>query len=293
MFDLPPPLSACLAVTLSSACLPGSISLGEDTHKDPPGTGSSGTGAATTLDTTGPGGLTTGASVTTTASTDQATSSAGTSDTEGTSAGVDDTSTSTSTGDASTSTSGASTGTEGTTSTSGVDTTVADTSSTTGNDTGEWGSCCQIPDMPNAVVSGMTPFGPIDLPWAWYGEGTGQCPDLRFMRILPNAELHPNEQLRHLYVSMDTDKWKNGFQGPGPVWVEVWENGKGSLGTGTIDVLSYDPAEEPLWCQPGDPVVMTDAKFVATFTVKDVQNGWDLAGEVTATYCPIFNELCV
>ena len=292
MLDLHPPICLCLA-TLLSACLPGSISLGEDTHKDPPGTGS-GSGTATTLDTTGPGEPTTDAPA---ATTGQTTPSTGTSDAEGTSAGVDDTGTSASTGDASASTGDASASTSDasagdTTSTTGVDT-GTDTSSSTGDGTGEWGSCCLIPDAPNAAVSGMTPFGPVDLHWAWYGEGDGQCPDLRFLRILPNPELHPNEQLRHLMLSMDSTQWKDGFQGIGPVWVEVWEKDKGSLGTGTLDVVSYDPAEEPLWCDSGDPVVMTDAKFVATFTVKDAQLGWDLTGEVVATYCPVFNQLCV
>lgn len=36
-----------------------------------------------------------------------------------------------------------------------------------------------------------------------------------------------------------------------------------------------------------------DALFVVSFAVKDAQEGWDLTGEVSAKYCPWFNELCV
>lgn len=296
MFDSVKGPRVCLAATLASACIPGSLSLGNDTDTVPASTTGGSTDAATSPGTTGASEPTTAAPGTTAASTGPATSSAGTT-ADDTTAGLDDTTTGTGGTGASTSGADTSAGTTSTgaedTSTSGLGTTGADTSSSMGNDTDGPAICCQIPDMPNAAVSGMTPFGPVDLSWAWYGEASGACPDLRFIRLFPNPDPSPNQKVRQIEVGMGEDDWMNGFPGIGPAVFTVFENDSDTFILGEIDVVSYDPAEPPLWCDPGDPVVVTDAQFVVSFVVKDAQKGWDITGEVSAKYCPVFNEICV
>lgn len=44
------------------------------------------------------------------------------------------------------------------------------------------------------------------------------------------------------------------------------------------------------WCDPEVVPVETDAHF--WFTVALKADGWDVAGQVTADYCPALNRIC-
>ena len=48
--------------------------------------------------------------------------------------------------------------------------------------------------------------------------------------------------------------------------------------------------EEPSWCDPEELPLMSDA--LISFTIDLKADGWDLAGEVVASYCPELNQLC-
>lgn len=85
--------------------------------------------------------------------------------------------------------------------------------------------------------------------------------------------------------------WPNGFIGTGPAEVTAHFDGQFASIAGEITILEYDSGSEAtLWCDPESTPVMPDAHLSFTIAVK--ADGWDIAGEVVASYCPASSKFC-
>jgi hypothetical protein len=184
-----------------------------------------------------------------------------------------------------------------------VTSTTGDTSSegstdTEGSTTGEPTPCCVAPAEPTSSVQAQTPVGARTLPWAVYSVSGGECGGARFLYLYPEAssveaqsfEMDGPDYLK-LTVSTYMDMWPNDFIGTGPAEVEARFDGQFANTTGEITILEYESdSEDVLWCDPEATPVVSDAHV--SFTIALKADGWDVAGEVVADYCPALNQIC-
>lgn len=196
------------------------------------------------------------------------------------------------TGDVMSST-GATPGTSTTGSTTGGESTT-DASSTTG----EPAACCLVPNEPTSSVQADTPVGARTLPWATFSVSGGECGGSRLMFLYPEpsgigtdwGEIDNIDYLR-IDISAYMNMWPNGFMGTGPAAFLARFDGKVAMTEGEITILEIDDdVEDILWCSPEDVPVDIDAHV--TFTIALKADGWDVAGQVTADYCPALNQIC-
>lgn len=183
------------------------------------------------------------------------------------------------------------------TSTTG-DTSSGESTAVEGSSTGEPAPCCVAPDAPTSSLQAETPVGARALPWAVYSVSGGECGGAFFVHLYPEAsgvdtqwpELENVDYLK-LEVSSYMDMWPNGFIGTGPVWVEAHFDGQFANTEGEITILEFDDDPENIaWCDPEATPVMLDAHV--SFTIALKSDGWDIAGEVLANYCPALNQIC-
>ncbi|MDC0675512.1 hypothetical protein [Nannocystis radixulma] len=225
---------------------------------------------STSTDTDASGGTVTDASAATTAS--GTSSDAGTTTAEPTT--TDATTTSTGVEPATTSTTGDGTTLESTTTTSSTDTTG-----------GALPSCCMVPPVANAEVSGETPLGAIALTWAWFAVHGGECGGSEVLVYEDPSQI--DSQFGPQLQIWPADS-KPGKQ-PAVFYV-IDAQGMVADVEGEVEIVAIDEAQRPSWCMPGDPVVETDARAELSFTI--VADGWDVAGTVDAVYCPQLNQIC-
>lgn len=185
-----------------------------------------------------------------------------------------------STGEATGATTGATTGST----TGSVDPSDGTSSGTTGEAPA---SCCSIPDVANAKVSGTTPHGPVDLTWAWYGIHGGECGGVSVFVFADPGQL-----------AMMVGPWVEVFlpsfdveMAEAPAFFTVADaQGKQEFVEGTATIGVIDEGHEPWWCGPGDPVVETASRAGVSFEL--VADGWDLSGTIEAVYCPQLSVIC-
>ena len=183
------------------------------------------------------------------------------------------------------------------TSTTG-DTSSGDMTVTEGSATGEAAPCCVAPEEPTSSVQAQTPVGTRALPWAAYGISGGECGGERLLYLYPEASgveapLFSMNGVDHLEITISTymDMWPNDFLGTGPAEVKAHFDGQSAGVAGEITVLEYDSGSEgSQWCDPEATPVMPDAHV--SFTIALKADGWDIAGEVVAAYCPSLDKLC-
>ncbi|WAS91751.1 hypothetical protein [Nannocystis punicea] len=185
------------------------------------------------------------------------------------------------------------------TSTTG-DTSSGESTDTEGSTTGEPGPCCVAPAEPTSTVQAQTPVGARTLPWAAYSVSGGECGGALFLYLYPEAssvgtpsfEMEGPDYMK-ISVSMYMDMWPNDFIGTGPAEVEVRFDNEFANITGEITILEYDGGfseDDVLWCDPEATPVMPDSHV--SFTIAFKADGWDIAGEVVADYCPAMNQIC-
>lgn len=183
------------------------------------------------------------------------------------------------------------------TSTTGDDSS-GESTATEGSTTGEAAPCCVAPDQPTSSVQAQTPVGTRALPWAAYSISGGECGGSRFLYLYSEASgveapLSEMEGVDHLEIriSSSMDMWPNDFLGTGPAQVTAHFDGQFASIAGEITILEYDSgSEDTLWCDPESTPVMPDGHLSFTIAVK--ADGWDIAGEVVASYCPALDKLC-
>ena len=87
------------------------------------------------------------------------------------------------------------------------------------------------------------------------------------------------------------DMWPDDFIGTGPAEVKAHFDGQSASIAGEITILQYDSGSEfTLGCDPEATPVMPDAHI--SFTIALKADGWDIAGEVVADYCPALSKIC-
>lgn len=171
-------------------------------------------------------------------------------------------------------------------------------STTDGGTTGEAPPCCLAPAEPTSTVKAVTPIGARTLPWATLSESGGECGGTIYMDLFPDvtsigvtwAELDGVDSLR-IAASRYMDMWPDDFLGTGPVSIEARFGGQVAMTTGEITILEFVPEMNGAgWCAPESIPYESDARVV--FTISLQADGWDIAGEVLAAYCPSLNVLC-
>lgn len=178
------------------------------------------------------------------------------------------------------------------------DTASGESTATEGSTTGEAAPCCVAPDEPTSSVQAQTPVGTRALPWAAYGISGGECGGARFLYLYseasgveaPSFEL---DGVDHLEIMINSYRgmWPNDFIGTGPAEVTARFDGQFASVTGELTVLEYDSgSEDTLGCTPEMTPVMPDAHI--SFTIALKADGWDIAGEVVAGYCPALSKFC-
>lgn len=206
--------------------------------------------------------------------------------------------TSSTTTEASTTTDGLeSTTTDATSSTSSTTSTSESTTSDSGT-TGEAGPCCIAPDEPTSTVQAVTPVGARALPWAVYSISGGECGGARYLYLYPDASgvdtQYPDLPFTdYIEISISTymDMWPNDFIGTGPASILAHFDGQSANTEGEITVLEYNGfSENTLWCDPEEIPVIRDTHI--SFTIALAAEGWEIAGEVVANYCPALNSIC-
>ena len=183
------------------------------------------------------------------------------------------------------------------TSTTG-DTSSGDMTTTEGSTTGEAAPCCVAPDEPTSSVQAQTPVGSRALPWAVYGISGGECGGTRFLYLYSEAAgveapLFDMDGVDHLEITLSSymDMWPDDFIGTGPAEVKAHFDGQSASIAGEITILQYDSGSEGyLWCDPEGTPVTPDAHI--SFTIALKADGWDIAGEVVADYCPALDKIC-
>jgi hypothetical protein len=166
-----------------------------------------------------------------------------------------------------------------------------------GGTTGELAPCCLAPDEPTSSVQATTPVGVRALPWATLSVSGGECGGSIFMDLFTDSsaigvewpELNGVDHLR-ISASSYMDMWPNGFMGAGPVWVEASFDGQSAMIEGEITILEFVDDPEGGWCDPDRVPIESDAH--ASFTIALKADGWDVAGQVLANYCPALNQIC-
>ncbi|MDC0721667.1 hypothetical protein [Nannocystis bainbridge] len=189
------------------------------------------------------------------------------------------------------------TGTTSVTSTTG-DSSSGESTATEGGTTGEAAPCCVAPEEPTSSVQAQTPVGTRALPWAVYSISGGECGGQRFLYLYPEASgveapIFEIQGVDHLEIAVSNymGMWPSDFLGTGPA--EVWAHfgGQSANITGEITISEYDSgSEDTLWCDPEVTPIVPDAHV--SFTIALKADGWDIAGEVVANYCPELNKLC-
>lgn len=183
------------------------------------------------------------------------------------------------------------------TSTTG-DTSSGEPTATEGNTTGEAAPCCVASDEPTSTVQAQTPVGTRALPWAVYSISGGECGGARFLYLFSEASgveapLFGMDGVDHLeiVISGHMDMWPEDFIGTGPAMVNAHFGGQSASIAGEVTILEYDSgSEDTLWCEPETTPVVPDAHI--SFTIALKTDGWDIAGEVVADYCPALSKFC-
>ncbi|WP_143141216.1 hypothetical protein [Nannocystis exedens] len=147
-------------------------------------------------------------------------------------------------------------------------------------------------------MQAQTPVGTRTLPWAVYGISGGECGGARFLYLFSEASgveapLFALDGVDHVEVmiSSSMDMWPDDFIGTGPAEVTAHFDGQSASIAGEITILQYDSgSEDTLWCEPEATPVMPDAHI--SFTIALKADGWDIAGEVMADYCPALSKFC-
>lgn len=206
---------------------------------------------------------------------------------------------STTAADTSTTTDGTASTTEAATVTSTTEAaTIGEPTETESSTTGAPGPCCVAPDAPTSSVQAVTPVGTRSLPWAVYSISGGECGGRIALYLYPQAsDVDTGHDKQHvvehmeILVSSYMGQWPDGFIGTGPATVAAQFDGQSASVEGEITILEYvGSPEEPLWCDPEETPAASDAHV--SFTIALKADGWDVAGEVLASYCPALNTIC-
>jgi hypothetical protein len=147
-------------------------------------------------------------------------------------------------------------------------------------------------------VQAQTPVGTRALPWASYSISGGECGGTRYLYLYPEASgveapLFDMDGVDYLEITISAymNMWPGDFIGTGPAEVRAHFDGQSADITGEITVLQYDSgSEDTLGCLPEETPVMPDAHI--SFTIALKTDGWDIAGEVVAGYCPALSKFC-
>ncbi|MDI1480120.1 hypothetical protein [Polyangium sp. y55x31] len=145
---------------------------------------------------------------------------------------------------------------------------------------------CPMDGAVTAAVSGMTPLGSIDLPYAWMGFLNGECGGLHValsaVHSFDPVSMPPAPSLRFYRTEVDP---MTGYLGGAEADVTVEVNGQYASAKGWLELTRADP-------MPDGPIGegMEYPRTEGTVTID--APGWSVAGSFTALYCDGMDIYC-